>query len=120
MTEVDAALEAWARWGRDNSLGWPTWTLLAKVAEQGYTGAAQKGPVPEMGETIWAVEQAVLRLKPVERTVVVKYYIHWQPVEVCAKHCHMSPNRFRTVLNRARNLISEWVSQAFGGSSKRH
>lgn len=108
---VDSALEAWARWGRETSaLGWPSWTILAKIAAQGFTGAAQRGPTPEMGVAIEAVERAVLRLKAIERKVVVKHYISWEPVEVSARRCHMSPNRFRTVLNRAKNLVGEWIS----------
>lgn len=108
---VDVALASWAKWGRGGEcLGWPAVTLLAKIEQQGVRGAAQRGPVPEMGSEIEAVESAVLRLKAIERKVVVKHYINWEPVEVSARRCHMSPNRFRVVLNRARNLIAEWIS----------
>jgi DNA-directed RNA polymerase specialized sigma24 family protein len=116
---VDYALASWAKWGRSGeSLGWPPVTVLAKVAQQGFTGAAQRGPTPEMGTQIEAVESAVLRLKPIERKVVVKHYIHWEPIEVSARRCHMSPNRFRTVLNRARNLVAEWIPQPFEASRR--
>lgn len=108
---VDYALASWAKWGRNGiSIGWPAVTLLAKASEQGCIGASQRGPTPEMGTEIERVESAVLRLKPLERKVVVKHYINWEPIEVSAKKCRMSPNRFRTVLNRARNLVSEWIS----------
>jgi DNA-directed RNA polymerase specialized sigma24 family protein len=108
MNSVDCALEAWARWGREGmTLGWPAWTILAKVASQGFTGAAQKGPTPEMGEAIEAVERAVLTLKAIERQVVVKHYVSWEPVEVSARRCHMSANRFRVVLYRARRKIAD-------------
>ena|ERR1700752_1030496 len=108
---VDYALESWAKWGRSGeALGWPQATMLWKIEKQGYTGAAQRGPTPQMPDTVWVVELAVLRLKPVERKVLVKHYVYWQPVEISAKYCRMSPNRFRSVLNRARNLVSEWIS----------
>lgn len=108
---VDYALESWAKWGRDGeALGWPQVTLLAKVATQGYTGAAQKGPTPQMPDSVWVVEQAVLKLKAAERKVLVKHYVYWQPIEISAKYCRMSPNRFRSVLNRARNLVAEWIT----------
>jgi DNA-directed RNA polymerase specialized sigma24 family protein len=84
--------------------------MLAKVAEQGFTGAAQRGPVPEMGNQVEVVELAVLKLKPLERKVVIKHYIHWEPIEVSARRCRMSPNRFRTVLNRAKGLVAEWIA----------
>lgn len=108
---VDSALEAWARWGRETSaLGWPSWTILAKVAVQGFTGAAQRGPTPEMGIAIEAVERAVLRLKAIERKVVVKHYISWEPVEVSARRCHMSPNRFRVVLYRSKRKVADYLA----------
>jgi DNA-directed RNA polymerase specialized sigma24 family protein len=59
-----------------------------------------------MSELVQATERAVLRLKAIERKVVVKHYLYWQPVEVSARYCHMSPGRFRTLLHRARRSIS--------------
>ena len=110
MNSVDCALEAWARWGREGmSLGWPAWTILAKVASQGFTGAAQKGPTPEMGEAIEAVERAVLRLEAIERQVVVLHYVSWQSIEVSARKCNMSPNRFKAVLYRAKRKVGEYL-----------
>jgi hypothetical protein len=116
---VDSALEAWAKWGKGGiETDWPAITLLGKIADQQLTGASQRGPIPEMGLMVFVVEKAVLRLKPVERRVVIKHYVYWQPVECSAKYCHMSPNRFRAVLNRAKNLIGEWISQPFARTSK--
>ncbi len=107
LVHVDLALEQWARWGKEGTNGWPQVTLLGRVIEQGFTGAAQKGPVPEMSAVIFAVEQAILQLKAIERKVVIKHYIHWQPVEVSARYCHMSAGRFRTLLHRARRRVGE-------------
>lgn len=110
MAHIDALLEQWARWGKSGAaLGWPPRTVLAKVIEQGFAGAAQPGPMPEMDEAVQAVERAVLRLQEIDRKVVVKHYTYWQPVEVSARYCKMSPGRFRTVLHRARRRISDYL-----------
>lgn len=108
LAYVDHRLEAWARWIKEgaSALGWPAVTLLARVAEQGFTGAAQRGPLPEMSEDIVRTERAVLKLKAIERKVLVKHYCHWQAVEVSARYCHMSPNRFRVILHRARQAVA--------------
>lgn len=102
-------LEEWARWAREGAaqMGWPRATLLARVMEQGFSGAAQPGPTPEMPEEVLRVERAVLALKDIERKVVRKHYLYWQPVEVSARHCHMSANRFRVLLHRARTQVAK-------------
>lgn len=108
---VDLALEEWAKWGKQglDGLGWPTATLLARVAEMGFTGAAQRGAPMECGEGVDATERAVLRLKAIERKVIIKHYLHWQPVEASARACHMTPGRFRTVLHRARRSVGDYM-----------
>jgi hypothetical protein len=114
---VDTALEAWAKWGKGGiDTDWPAVSLLGKIIP----GVSQRAPVPDMNGLVFVVEQAVLKLKPIERRVVVKHYVYWQPVEISAKYCHMSPHRFRSVLNRAKNLVSEWISQPFARTSKAH
>lgn len=110
MAHVDALLEQWASWGKQGvGIGWPPMTLLAKVIEQGFAGASQPGPTPEMGEMVQRVERAVLRLKPLERKVITKYYVYWQPLEVSARYCHVSPSNFRTVLHRARRNVASYI-----------
>lgn len=113
--DVDAALEAWARWGRSvlSGIGWPQWTLLARVIEQGFTGAAQKGARNyEVDEAMEWVERAVLRLAENERRVICKHYLYWQPPEISAQYCHMSYGHFRVVLNRARRRIRDYLDGA--------
>lgn len=110
FAHVDALLEQWAKWGKEGSgLGWPPITLLGKVMTQGFAGAAQPGPVPEMSEAVQIAERAVLRLKEIERRVVIKHYVYWQPVEVSARYCHMSSGRFRALLHRSRRQIADFV-----------
>lgn len=111
--EADAALEAWARWGRSvlSGIGWPQWTLLARVIAQGFTGAAQKGGrCFEVDEAMEWVERAVLRLTARERQVVCKHYLFWQPPEVSAQNLGMSYGHFRVVLNRARRRIGDYLA----------
>lgn len=111
--DVDAALEAWARWGRSvlSGIGWPQWTLLARVIEQGFTGAAQRGARTfEVDEAMEWVERAVLRLAENERRVICKHYLYWQPPEVSAQFCGMSYGHFRVVLNRARRRIRDYLA----------
>lgn len=108
--DVDAALEAWARWGCDGLPSWPRMTLLAKVAKYGFAGASQPGPVPEMDEAVAAVERAVLRLSQVERLVLLKHYGYWQATEVSAKYCGLSPGSFRSVLSRARRSVKDFLA----------
>jgi hypothetical protein len=115
LEDVDAALEAWARWGRSglSGIGWSSWTLLARVIEQGFTGAAQKGGcVFEVDEAMELVERAVLRLAEIERRVICEYYLRWQPPEITAQRCHMSYGHFRVVLNRARRRIRDYLEGA--------
>jgi DNA-directed RNA polymerase specialized sigma24 family protein len=64
-----------------------------------------------MGEAIEAVERAVLRLKDIERQVIVKHYVSWEPVEISAQKCEMSVNRFRVILCRARRKIGDYLAK---------
>ena len=112
MQEVDAALEAWARWGRSllQSIGWPSWTVLARVMEQGFQGAAQGGGRAfEVDEAMELIERAVLRLPEKERLVVIKHYTYWEPIEVSARYCHMHPATFRRCLHQARRSIRDFL-----------
>lgn len=113
MQAVDAALEAWARWGRSllQSIGWPARTLMARIMDEGFTGAAQKGSRSfEMAdEAMELVERAVLRLPDRERLVVIKHYTYSQPVEVSARYCHMHPATFRSYLHRARRSVRDYL-----------
>lgn len=113
--ETDAALEAWARWGRSgmSGIGWPIWTLLARVIEQGFTGAAQLGSrTLDVNDAMEVVERAVLRLQPIERRVICKHYMCWEPVEVSANYCRMTSGNFRVVLHRARREIKAYLDGA--------
>lgn len=114
LKAVDIALEAWARWahGGATQLGWPPVTILGRLAAEGFTGAAHAAHLPEMPAHVLATEQAVLRLKAIERTVVVCRYTRWEPIEASARRCHMSAGRFRTLLHRARRDVAAFLDGA--------
>ncbi|MDB6104066.1 MAG: hypothetical protein JWO52_4065 [Gammaproteobacteria bacterium] len=112
-SEADVALEAWARWARSalSGLGWAPRTLLARVIEFGAFGAASRGGMAslEADELCELVERAVMRLKDIERKVIVTRYLFWQPIEVSARYCRMSTGRFRTVLSAARRSVGDYL-----------
>lgn len=115
-SEADVALEAWARWARTalSGLGWAPRTLLARVIEFGAFGAASRGGAGVLAadELCEMVERAVMRLKAIERKVIVSHYLHWQPIDVSARYCGMSKGRFRTLLSAARRSVGDYLDGA--------
>lgn len=112
---VDAALEAWARWARSalSEIGWPHHTILARVIESGVTGAAQRGGHPVERDSICeAVERAMLRLPDKEKRVLVRWYMHWEPLAVSAETMGITDNQFRVVLHRARRSVADYIEGA--------
>jgi len=114
LAYAEYLIERWAQWGKGQVPGaWPSITLLGRVIEQGFTGASQAGPLPEMASEVAAVEVAVLRLRDDERKVIVKHYVYWQPREVSARYCRMNTDQFDRVLHRARRRIADMVNGYF-------
>lgn len=104
------ALEAWARWAKQmlGSLGWPAWTLVARMIEFGVFGAAARGGLATQHDSdqfCECVERIVMQLHQADRRVIIMQYMHWQPIEVSSKQCGMTPGRFRIVLHRARREV---------------
>lgn len=108
---ADAALEAWARWaaGGLQALGWPPVTILARLADEGFHGAAQATGVGELPDGVERTEKAVLRLPERERRVVVAHYLHWEPIEASARRCRCTVTQFRNSLNRARREVAAFL-----------
>jgi len=105
---VDALLAEWARWGVGalSQLGYPRETLDSRVARFGFTGAAQGGAMPEWPEHIVWVEQAVLKIQQIERSVIVEEYLNpWEPRHIHARRRHMSETRYGKVLERGRKSV---------------
>ena len=117
---ADAALERWARWGRDatSGLGWPAATILARVIEQGFTGAAQSGAPEPVDDLVDATEKAVLALSPPHRAVVVRAYTHREPPEASARSMRIPPADFSRKLHQARRQVG-WYLQGWAQSHGR-
>lgn len=114
---ADVALEAWARWAKRvlGELGWPAWTLVARVIEFGASGAATRNGITsqiEADNLCEMVERIVMRLKEIDRRVIVLQYMRWQPIEVSARLCSMTPGRFRLILHRARREVGHCLDGA--------
>jgi hypothetical protein len=78
-------------------MGYPVQSVYAKDRISG------SGPPPaEMPAHVWEVERAILKLKDIERQVVVTYYTQWATREVMARRRHMSVHRFDKILRNAR------------------
>lgn len=109
--EVHARLTAWGRWCRDTLMGaWPERTLLARLIEEGPSGASQGGPPPtSMPELIAKTDEAVAHLGEIDRGVIRLYYLTWEPVEVLAKKNGMRLREFQNVLRRARWRIGGYL-----------
>ena len=105
---IDALLAEWAKWGIGAlaHLGYSSETLDSRVARFGFTGAAQAGAPPEWPEHIVWVEQAILRIQQIERSVIVEEYLNpWEPRETHARRRHMSSARYGKVLERGRKSV---------------
>ena len=116
-SEADVALEAWARWAKRilGELGWPAWTLVARVIEFGVSGAAARNGMAtllEADQLCEMVERIVMRLRVGDRQVIVLQYLHWQPIEVSARQCSMTPGGFRVALCRARREVGHCLEGA--------
>lgn len=114
--EVDAALEAWARWAKSalREVGWTSVNILAKVIKFGVCGAANHAGIKlvEVDELCELVDKALLRLSEDERRVVMVSYFYYQPTEASAKQCHLSVGNFRLLLHKARRSVSDFLEGA--------
>lgn len=104
---VDALLARWGKWCRAglSHLGLPRQAVIAQV-----TGRST-APT-DMPDDILAVERAVLTLKAIQRRVLAEHYCYWQPAEVSARWCHMSPERFRKLLHEGRKEVRKQLLAA--------
>lgn len=115
ISYADACLERWARWGRaaTASMGWPPLTLLARVIEQGFTGAAQVNPhEADVDDIILMTEGAVLALTVRERRVVLRFYMRWEPPQAAALSLGMDEGTFRRLLHVARRRVADYLRGA--------
>ncbi len=115
-SEVDSALEAWARWASNalSGLGIASESIISRIVEYGVLGAAVNSGVrlTEVDEVCELVDKAVLGLEDKQKEVVIRHYMKWEDTKVAAKACHLSYDRFRQVLSIARRRVSDFLEGA--------
>lgn len=113
---VDAALEAWARWAKSafSGLGWPSLSLIGRIVEFGLRGAAQTHGVKilEVDSTCELVDRAIMRLDETERDVILQTYLSHDAAQVTARKCGLTYQYYRNVLSRARRRIGDYLDGA--------
>lgn len=114
--EVDAALEAWARWGKRAlaEVGWPSENILTRVIRLGLYAAAHQTGVRalEIDAACEAVDRALLRLQVDERSVVVRQYWYHETLEVTARELDMGYQRARNLFVRGRRSVADYLDGA--------
>lgn len=106
---IHSRLESWARWARDFSeaRAYPAVSVVGRMMEYGALGASQQGRPPvSMPDEIAAVDAAVARLGDIDQRAIKAYYLHWEPIENCAKRLRMNVRPFQSLLRRARWRIA--------------
>lgn len=108
---IHIRLEAWARWSKSNPelREYPPESWLFKWSKYGTEGASQSGPPLSMPEAIEITERAINKLGEIDRTVLVRYYLSWQPLELLSRACKMREREFQNVLRRARFRVRCYV-----------
>jgi DNA-directed RNA polymerase specialized sigma24 family protein len=107
---VHARLEEWGKWCRDRLNAWPQRTLLGRVIDQGFTGAAQPGAErADVSEDVAVTDAAVARLGQIDQRAIKAYYMRTEPIESSAKRVGMSKRMFQNVLRRARWRLAVYM-----------
>lgn len=109
---VHFRLEAWATWAKDHVIrAWPATTPMGRAVEEGIHGAGQQGRPPiSMPQHIEQVDKAVARLGDIDGRVIKRYYLHWEPREIMARHFGWRVKKFDNVLKRARWRVIGYLS----------
>lgn len=115
-SDVDVALEAWARWAKSafSGLGWPPISIIGRIVKFGLRGAAQSVGVKlmEIDSTCELVDRAIMRLDDVEREVIVRTYLDNDAAQVVARKCCLTYQYYRNVLSRSRRRIGDYLDGA--------
>jgi predicted amidohydrolase YtcJ len=104
---IHLRLEVWARWSKENvqSGAWARANTISRMMVYGAVGASQSGAPVEMPEPIAETECAVRCLPAAEQSAVRRYYLHWEPSEVAARHLRLTVRELQRLLHRARMQI---------------
>lgn len=102
---ADQCLGAWASWVRGNQTAWPVRTLLARIIEEGVSGASHGGYMETMPEMIGQTDRAVARIARELRQVIKVYYLTHAPSEIKAARCHISRATFWRRVERGQVAV---------------
>lgn len=118
---ADTRLDAWASWVRSNQGAWPSRTLLARIIEEGTSGAAQGAPIENMPYHVLQTDRAVARIETRLRRTVKVYYLTHASSEVKAASLHVSRATFWRLVERAQiavhtQLLAGETENAYSGA----
>ena len=99
---ADSCLDAWASWVRSSQGAWPPRTLLARIIEEGVSGAAQGITVERMPISVMQTDRAVAHLEPRLRKTTKIYYLTHASSEVKAAQLGVSRATFWRLVERAQ------------------
>lgn len=102
---ADTRLDAWASWVRSNQSAWPSRTLLARIMEEGTSGAAQGTPVDNMPHHVIETDRAVARIEARLRKTVKVYYLTHAASEVKAAALRVSRATFWRMVERSQIAV---------------
>lgn len=105
---IHARLEAWAKWSKENQGDWPSRTLLGRMADGELPSTASRPPI-SMPDAIAITDKAVGRLRTDEQGVIRAYYQHWEPIDITARKLHMTVEKLKTILERARIRLDGYI-----------
>lgn len=106
VAHADSCLDAWASWVRGGIGAWPSMTLLARIIEQGASGAAQGGVLlVGMSDDILLTDRAVAHLDAILKRIVTVYYLTYADSEIKARQCGCSRATFWRRVTRAQKAV---------------
>ncbi len=108
---ADCALDEWAKWAVERLNGWPIRTLLARLMEEGITGAAHlsHAPMVLMPEHVAATDRGVTVLDIYEREAIIVYYLTYQDSALKAKQCGCSRATFFRRVERGQKNVARYL-----------
>jgi hypothetical protein len=102
---ADSRLDAWASWVRSSQNAWPPRTLLARIIEEGASGASQGTPNSNMPHHVLQTDRAVAQIEDRLRRTVKVYYLTHASSEIKAAALHVSRATFWRLVERGQQAV---------------
>ena len=102
---ADARLDAWASWVRSSQSAWPSRTLLARIIEEGASGASQGAPISNMPYSVLETDRAVAQIEARLRKTLKVYYLTHASSEIKAASLHVSRATFWRLVERGQQSV---------------